>query len=146
MKTGALRAERVCCLAMLCSRYSARLYSRRSPRFAALLGALFIASCQPAAREEVSRAIPVAPAESAAVIVEPGAVFAWARDGRAELYRIELFDETGQLLGGAVTRDTTVPADAVVPDTARGGTWRVVPVSGGGTELPASEPRGFRRR
>ena len=126
-------------------RFHAPQVFRPGARGVLLLGALLLAACQPAAREEAVRA-PGPAADSAAVIVEPGAVFVWSRDGRAELYRIELFDETGQLLGGAVTRDTTVPADAVVPDTARAGTWRVVPVSAGGTELPASEPKSFRRR
>jgi hypothetical protein len=111
----------------------------------AAASALLLAGCQPAAREPA--AVTPAPApDSATVIVEPGAAFAWPGVPRAELYRIELFDDTHQLLGGAVTRDTTVPADAVVPDTASTGSWRVVPVTAGGTELPASATGRFLRR
>ena len=103
-----------------------------------------LAGCQPKA--EAPAEPPASAPDSADVLVEPGAVFSWGRVPRADLYRIELFDETHQLLGGAVTRDTTVPADAVVPDTSQSGSWRVVPVTGGGTELPASRRGHFRRR
>ena len=111
---------------------------------AAAAFALLLAACQPAAREPAAETPAPAP-DSATVIVEPGAAFAWPPVPRAELYRIELFDDTHQLLGGAVTRDTIVPADAVVPDTARAGRWRVVPVTAGGTELPASATGRFLR-
>lgn len=80
------------------------------------------------------------------MVVEEGASFSWPRDGRADVYRVELFDASGELLAGAITRDTVVPAPPLVPDTARAGSWRVVPVSAGGEELPATPPRGFRRR
>lgn len=108
----------------------------------AALAALSFASCQPA--PETAGEPP--PVDTTAIVVEAGAVFSWAHDPRAELYRVELFDPAGRILGGAVTRDTTVPADLVVPDTARAGTWRVIAVSGGGTELPPSARQGFRRR
>jgi hypothetical protein len=107
--------------------------------------ALLLAGCQPAAQQPAAVTPEPAP-DSATVMVEPGASFTWPGVARADLYRIELFDQTHQLLGGAVTRDTTVPADAVVPDTALAGSWRVVPVTAGGTELPVSTKGHFRRR
>lgn len=115
---------------------------RTSLPLAALV--LVLAGCQPE-REPSAAATPQAEPYSNAVLVAPGATFSWPRVPLADLYRIELFDETHQLLGGAVTRDTTVPADAVVPDTASTGSWRVVPVTGGGTELPVSREGRFRR-
>lgn len=110
-----------------------------------MVAALAIAGCGPRGNPGAGGA--ATPAEdSTALVIEPGAAFTWPRVPRAEVYRIELYDAAGQLLAGAVTRDTTVPADAVVPDTAMAGIWRVVPVSAGGTELTSSELRGFRRR
>ncbi|MEO5617748.1 MAG: hypothetical protein ABIS67_08250 [Candidatus Eisenbacteria bacterium] len=75
----------------------------------------------------------------------PEARFTWSRDARADIYRIEVYDLTSRLLAAAVLRDTTVPASALLPDTARAGVWRVIPVSPGGTELPPSPTARFHR-
>ena len=75
----------------------------------------------------------------------PEARFTWSRDPRADIYRLETYDLTSQLLAAAVLRDTTVLASAVLPDSAHGGVWRVIPVSPGGTELPPSPTARFHR-
>lgn len=75
----------------------------------------------------------------------PDAMFTWSRDARADVYRLEVYDLSSQLLAAAVLRDTTVLASAVLPDTAHGGVWRVIPVSPGGTELPPSPTAHFQR-
>jgi hypothetical protein len=79
------------------------------------------------------------------VLSGPEARFTWSRDGRADIYRLEVYDMTSQLLAAAVLRDTTVLASAVLPDSAHAGVWRVVPVSPGGTELPPSPNARFLR-
>lgn len=113
----------------------------RPHRSAFALTLALLASCQRAPEPGPA----AAPADPAAVRVEAGARFTWPGDPRASLYRIELYDAAGQLLGGAVTGDTAVPADAIVPDTARAGRWRVVPVTAAGSELPAGAMRSFVR-
>ena len=62
--------------------------------------------------------------------------FTWPREPRADVYRLEVYDLSMHLLAGAIVRDTSAPAHAVLPDSARAGRWRVVPVTPGGTELP----------
>jgi len=75
----------------------------------------------------------------------PDARFTWSRDARADVYRLEVYDLTSRLLAAAILRDTTVLASAVLPDTARAGVWRVIPVSPGGTELPPTPTARFHR-
>lgn len=71
--------------------------------------------------------------------------FVWSRDPRADIYRLEVYDLSSRLLAAAMLRDTTIPASAVLPETAHAGIWRVVPVSRGGTELPPSDTLLFER-
>ena len=78
----------------------------------------------------------------AGVLEGADARFTWSREPRADVYRIEVYDRSAHLLAAAVLRDTSVLASALLPDTARAGIWRVVPVSVGGTELP---PTGHQR-
>jgi hypothetical protein len=76
----------------------------------------------------------------------PDAKFAWDRDPRADVYRIEVYDASSHLLAAAVLRDTSILASALLPDSAHVGIWRVVPVSVGGTELPPTAGKPFIRR
>lgn len=108
--------------------------------------AVLVGSCGERAAERAAESAADTAADTALVWIEPGAEFRWHALGYADLYRLELFDARGELLGGAVTRDTVVPAAAVVPDTANVGAWRVVPVSAGGTEMPPFHAGTFRRR
>ena len=71
--------------------------------------------------------------------------FTWPRDPRADVYRLEVYDLSLHLLAGAIVRDTSAPARALLPDSARVGRWRVVPVTTGGTELPAIRSGSFKR-
>jgi len=100
---------------------------------------------RPAKSPDVSQASAL-PAVAGQVLVGPDARFTWARDRRADVYRLEVYDLRFHLLGAAVCRDTSVPAAAILPDSAHAGVWRVVPVSVGGTELPATRNLGFIRR
>jgi len=79
------------------------------------------------------------------ILAGPEARFAWSRDGRADVYRLEVYDLSSRLLAAAVLRDTSVIATAVLPESARAGVWRVVPVSAGGTELPPTASNRFDR-
>jgi len=79
------------------------------------------------------------------ILAGPEARFAWSRDGRADVYRLEVYDLSSRLLAAAVLRDTSVIATAVLPESARAGLWRVVPVSAGGTELPPTTSNRFDR-
>jgi len=71
--------------------------------------------------------------------------FTWPREPRADVYRLEVYDLSMHLLAGAIVRDTSAPAHAVLPDSARAGRWRVVPVTPGGTELPPNRTGEFVR-
>lgn len=79
-------------------------------------------------------------------LVGPEARFEWSRDARADVYRLEVYDLSSQLLAAAVLRDTFLVASAVLPDSSHAGIWRVIPVSPGGTELPGTSPARFDRR
>ncbi len=79
------------------------------------------------------------------LLAGPEARFAWSRDGRADVYRLEVYDLGSRLLAAAVLRDTSLLASAVLPDTAHAGVWRVVPVTAGGTELPPTATSRFHR-
>ena len=89
-------------------------------------------------------AAPVA-AASEMVLAGPGARFVWRRDPRADVYRIEAYDHSNRLLAAAVLRDTSFLANVLLPDSAHAGTWRVVVVTAGGTELTSGAPTPFRR-
>jgi hypothetical protein len=70
--------------------------------------------------------------------------FVWTRVPRADVYRIEVYDDEGRLVSAGIARDTLVEAFHLLPDTVRAGLWRVVPVAADGTELTASGPEPFR--
>lgn len=76
----------------------------------------------------------------------PDARFTWSRDPRADIYRLETYDLNSHLLAAAMLRDTSVLASAVLPESAKAGIWRVVPVSVGGTELPPTPNERFVRK
>ena len=76
----------------------------------------------------------------------PDARFTWSRDPRADIYRLETYDLSSHLLAAAMLRDTSVVASAVLPESAKAGWWRVVPVSVGGTELPPTPNERFVRK
>ena len=76
----------------------------------------------------------------------PDARFIWSRDPRADIYRLETYDLSSHLLAAAMLRDTSVLASAVLPESAKAGIWRVVPVSVGGTELPPTPNERFVRK
>ena len=82
----------------------------------------------------------------AGLLEGPDARFTWSRDPRADIYRLEVYDLGSRLLAAAMLRDTSVLASAVLPDTAKAGIWKVVPVSVGGTELPPTPNERFVRR
>jgi hypothetical protein len=86
-----------------------------------------------------------APRTSEGRLEGPDAKFAWSHDPRADVYRIEVYDASSHLLAAAVLRDTSILASALLPDSAHVGMWRVVPVSAGGTELPATAGKPFIR-
>jgi hypothetical protein len=69
--------------------------------------------------------------------------FLWSRDPAAELYRLEVFDASGELFTAAVLRDTFVTAAAVGADSLRSATWRVVPIAADGLERPAQTAARF---
>ena len=71
--------------------------------------------------------------------------FTWPREPRADVYRLEVYDLSLHLLAGAIVRDTSAPARALLPDSAHAGRWRVVPVTAGGVELPAIRSGAFVR-
>ena len=99
---------------------------------------------RPARPAEVRTTSAIHAVSGAGVLKGPEARFTWNRDPRANLYRLELYDPTSNLLAAALLRDTTVLASAVLPDSAHIGVWRVVPVSPGGTELPPTTSRFIR--
>jgi hypothetical protein len=117
---------------------------RRTPGTLAFSLALALALCCGCAakREEP---LP-APEPPSLIVIEDSTRFVWNRDARASIYRLESYDAAGRLLGGSVTRDTSALANDAVPDTARSGTWRVVPMTPGGIELPAIPGTAFERR
>lgn len=82
----------------------------------------------------------------AGLLEGPDARFTWSRDRRADIYRIEAYDLSSHLLAAAVLRDTSLLASAVLPESAKAGYWRVVPVSVGGTELPPTPNERFVRK
>jgi hypothetical protein len=72
--------------------------------------------------------------------------FVWPREPSADVYRLEVYDLSLHLLAGAIVRDTSAPARALLPDSAHAGRWRVVPVTKGGLELPPIRTGSFVRR
>ena len=68
---------------------------------------------------------------------------AWTGRPDAATYRVEIFDVSGAVVFQAETAETTLawPAEA---DTLLLGSWRVVPESAAGAELPASRKVAFR--
>jgi hypothetical protein len=85
------------------------------------------------------------PAPQEMILAGPGARFLWRRDPRADVYRIEAYDQSQRLLAAAVVRDTSFEASVLLPDSARAGTWRVVAVTAGGTEIQSAPQAAFRR-
>ncbi len=110
-----------------------------------LSAAVMLIVTRPAKSPEVTEPSAL-PAVAGDILAGPDARFTWARDHRADVYRLEVYDVRYHLVAAAVCRDTSVPAAALLPDSIRAGVWRVVPVSVGGTELPGTRNIGFTRR
>ena len=82
----------------------------------------------------------------ALVLAGEDAVFSWPSDPRASVYRIEAYSEAHRLVAAAVLRDTSIQARVLLPDTTTSGTWVLVVVTAGGTELRPNRPGTFVRR
>jgi hypothetical protein len=77
----------------------------------------------------------------------PPEEFRWSRHPGAEQYRFELHDGAGRVVHVALTRDTVyrvVPSNGTrVPPE---GTWRAIPLTSGGHELPGPPAATYRPR
>jgi hypothetical protein len=87
-----------------------------------------------------------APLEPIGTLDRMPATFRWARDRGAEAYRLEIYGPDGEMVLGAMIRDTTITWQALGLDSLASGTWRVVPLAATGAERAARAPVSFEVR
>lgn len=71
-------------------------------------------------------------------------VLRWTSSPLADRYRVELYDDAGNSLGTAVTRDTVVAIAALTARPVAAGEWRVVAILPSGLDGPRLGRAAFR--